>query len=83
MDGLPVIEQTGLPFASTDTDVYNGQDVGVMHACGHDAHMSMLLGAAWVLNSVKDDLAGSVMLIFQPAEEGPPEGEQGGARSDA
>jgi amidohydrolase len=80
MDGLPVIEQTGLPFASTATDVYDGQDVGVMHACGHDAHMSMLLGAAWVLNSVKDELAGSVMLIFQPAEEGPPEGEKGGAR---
>ena len=79
MDGLPVTEQTGLPFASTATDVYNGQDVGVMHACGHDAHMSMLLGAAWVLNSVKDELAGSVMLIFQPAEEGPPEGEKGGA----
>ncbi|MFC1688076.1 amidohydrolase [Pseudomonadota bacterium] len=79
MDGLPVIEQTGLPFASKKTDVYNGQDVGVMHACGHDAHMSMLLGAAWVLNSVKEDLAGSVMLIFQPAEEGAPEGEEGGA----
>jgi amidohydrolase len=79
MDGLPVTEQTGLPFASTATDVYNGQDVGVMHACGHDAHMSMLLGAAWVLNSVKDQLAGSVMLIFQPAEEGPPKGEEGGA----
>ena len=79
MDGLPVTEQTGLPFASAATDVYNGQDVGVMHACGHDAHMSMLLGAAWVLNSVKDELAGSVMLIFQPAEEGPPAGEKGGA----
>ena len=79
MDGLPVIEETGLPFASTAKDVYNGQDVGVMHACGHDAHMSMLLGAAWVLNSVRDQLAGSVMLIFQPAEEGPPAGEKGGA----
>jgi amidohydrolase len=79
MDGLPVTEQTGLPFASTAKSEYNGQEVGVMHACGHDAHMSMLLGAAWVLNSVRDDLAGSVMLIFQPAEEGPPAGEEGGA----
>jgi len=79
MDGLPVTEQTGLPFASTKKDVYNGQDVGVMHACGHDSHMAMLLGAAWVLNSVRDELAGSVMLIFQPAEEGPPKGEEGGA----
>jgi amidohydrolase len=79
MDGLPVTEQTGLPFASTARSEYKGQDVGVMHACGHDAHMSMLLGAAWVLNSVKEDLAGSVMLIFQPAEEGPPPGEEGGA----
>jgi len=79
MDGLPVTEQTGLPFASTARSEYNGQEVGVMHACGHDAHMSMLLGAAEVLNSVKEDLAGSVMLIFQPAEEGPPAGEKGGA----
>ena len=79
MDGLPVTEQTGLPFASTARSEYNGQEVGVMHACGHDAHMSMLLGAAWVLNSVKEGLAGSVMLIFQPAEEGPPAGEKGGA----
>jgi amidohydrolase len=79
MDGLPVTEQTGLPFASRARGEYNGQEVGVMHACGHDAHMAMLLGAAWVLNSVKDDLAGSVMLIFQPAEEGPPSGENGGA----
>jgi amidohydrolase len=79
MDALPVTEQTGLPFASTKRSQYNGQEVGVMHACGHDAHMSMLLGAAWVLNSVKEDLAGSVMLIFQPAEEGPPPGEKGGA----
>jgi len=79
MDGLPVSEQTGLPFASTATDQYNGEQTGVMHACGHDNHMAMLLGSAWVLNSVKDQLAGSVMLIFQPAEEGPPEGEEGGA----
>lgn len=79
MDALPVTEQTGLPFASKARDVYNGQDTGVMHACGHDNHMAMLLGAAWVLNSVKDRLAGSVMLIFQPAEEGPPGDEEGGA----
>jgi amidohydrolase len=79
MDALPVTEQTGLPFASTAMGEYKGQEVGVMHACGHDAHMSMVLGAAWVLNAVKEDLAGSVMLIFQPAEEGPPPGEKGGA----
>jgi amidohydrolase len=79
MDALPVTEETGLPFASTARSEYNGQEVGVMHACGHDAHMAMALGAAQVLNAVKDDLAGSVMLIFQPAEEGPPAGEKGGA----
>ena len=79
MDGLPVTEATGLPFASKARGEYNGKEVGVMHACGHDSHMAMLLGAASVLNSVKDELPGSVMLIFQPAEEGAPEGEQGGA----
>ncbi len=79
MDALPVTEQTGLPFASTATDQYNGEQTGVMHACGHDNHMAMLLGSAWVLNSVKDQLPGSVMLIFQPAEEGPPGDEEGGA----
>jgi amidohydrolase len=79
MDGLPVTEETGLPFASKAKGEYNGQEVGVMHACGHDAHMAMVLGAAKVLTSVKDELPGSVMLIFQPAEEGPPEGEDGGA----
>ncbi|MGA9572958.1 MAG: amidohydrolase [Lysobacterales bacterium] len=79
MDGLPVVEQTGLPFASTVRAEYNGQEVGVMHACGHDAHMAMVLGAAKILNDMKADLHGSVMLIFQPAEEGPPAGEDGGA----
>ena len=72
IDGLPVTEQTGLPFASTARGEYNGQDVGVMHACGHDAHMAMVLGAAKILNDMKADLHGSVLLIFQPAEEGPP-----------
>jgi amidohydrolase len=79
IDGLPVTEQTGLPYASTARSEYNGQDVGVMHACGHDAHMAMVLGAAKVLNDMKAELPGSVMLIFQPAEEGPPAGEDGGA----
>jgi len=79
MDALPVVEQTGLPFASTARSTYNGQDVGVMHACGHDAHMAMALGAAKILNDMKAELNGSVMLIFQPAEEGPPAGEDGGA----
>ena len=79
IDGLPVEEQTGLPYASAERAEYNGQDVGVMHACGHDAHMAMVLGAAKILNDMKADLAGSVMLIFQPAEESLPMGEEGGA----
>ena len=79
MDALPVVEQTKLAFASTARGEYNGQDVGVMHACGHDNHMAMVLGAAKILNDRKAELAGSVMLIFQPAEEGPPAGEDGGA----
>jgi len=80
MDALPVTEQTGLAFASTARGEYRGEEVGVMHACGHDTHMAMLLGAAKVLNDMRADLPGSVMLIFQPAEEGPPPGEKGGAR---
>ncbi len=79
IDALPVTEQTGLPFASTTRTEYNGQETGVMHACGHDAHMAMLLGAARILNDRRADLPGSVMLIFQPAEEGAPVGELGGA----
>ncbi len=79
MDGLPVTEATGLPFASKARGTYNGQDVGVMHACGHDNHMAMALGAAKILNDMKAELPGSVMMIFQPAEEGPPPGETGGA----
>lgn len=80
MDGLPVNEQTGLPFASTVRTEYNGQETGVMHACGHDAHMAMALGATKLLNDMKNELAGSVMVIFQPAEEGAPVGEVGGAK---
>ena len=79
MDALPVVEQTGLEFASTARAEYKDQDVGVMHACGHDSHMAMVLGAAKVLNDMKAELPGSVMLIFQPAEEGPLPDEEGGA----
>ena len=79
MDALPVTELTGLPFASTVRTTYNGQDVGVMPACGHDNHVAILMGVATVLEAMKEDLPGSVKFIFQPAEEGPPEGEEGGA----
>jgi len=79
MDALPVVEKTGLPFASEVTTTYNGREVGVMHACGHDAHVAILMGAAEVLASMKDDLPGTIKFIFQPAEEGAPEGEEGGA----
>jgi amidohydrolase len=79
IDALPVRERTGLPFASQARGEYRGKEVDVMHACGHDAHISMLLGAARVLIAVQDELPGSVMLIFQPAEEGAPVGEEGGA----
>lgn len=79
MDGLPVLEQTGLPFASRARGEYNGQDVPVMHACGHDTHVAMLMAAAEVLADNRADLAGTVKFIFQPAEEGPPAGENGGA----
>jgi amidohydrolase len=80
MDGLPVTEQTGLAFASTVRSTYNDQDVGVMHACGHDNHVAILMGAATVLTSMKSQLPGTVKFIFQPAEEGAPRGEEGGAR---
>jgi len=79
MDGLPVLEQTGAPFASKARGEYNGNDVPVMHACGHDTHISMLMGAAEVLAKNREHLAGTVKFIFQPAEEGPPAGEEGGA----
>ena len=75
MDALPVTEQTGLPFASQAKGEYEGRPVGVMHACGHDAHMAMLLAAAKVLTDFRAELPGSVVFIFQPAEEGAPKGE--------
>jgi amidohydrolase len=79
IDGLPVTERNSLPFASKETTEFNGQKVGVMHACGHDTHIAMLMGAAEVLVGMKDKIKGTVVFIFQPAEEGPPSGEEGGA----
>jgi amidohydrolase len=79
MDALPVTEQVDLPFKSVATAEYRGEKVGVMHACGHDGHTAVLLGAAKVLTAMQADLPGTVMFVFQPAEEGAPEGERGGA----
>jgi amidohydrolase len=79
MDALPVTEQTGLPFASKVTTTFRGETVGVMHACGHDTHVANLLATATVLSRLRADLPGTVMFIFQPAEEGAPDGEEGGA----
>ncbi len=80
MDGLPVEEKTGLPFASKVRAEYNGKEVGVMHACGHDTHVAILMGAAEVLANHRDKFSGTVKFFFQPAEEGPPAGEEGGAK---
>jgi amidohydrolase len=79
MDALPVVEQTDLPFASTVRTTYGGQEVGVMHACGHDLHMAILMGTASVLSAMRAQIPGVVQFVFQPAEEGPPPGERGGA----
>ncbi|QHV99461.1 amidohydrolase [Spirosoma endbachense] len=79
MDGLPVTERVDLPFKSEAHTEYNGQQTGIMHACGHDTHVAMLMGAAEVLASIKSELKGTVKFIFQPAEEGAPTGEEGGA----
>ncbi|MGC4023095.1 MAG: amidohydrolase [Cyclobacteriaceae bacterium] len=79
MDGLPVTERNSLPFASKETTTYNGQPTGVMHACGHDSHISILMAVAEILSKNKNDLKGTVKFIFQPAEEGAPIGEEGGA----
>ena len=80
MDALPVVEKTGLPYGSKIKTTYMGNEVGVMHACGHDAHVAILMGVAEFFSKNKDQLKGSIMFIFQPAEEGPPEGENGGAK---
>jgi amidohydrolase len=79
MDALPVTERNNLPFASKEITTYNGTETGVMHACGHDAHVAILMGVAEVLASQRKDLRGTIKFIFQPAEEGPPAGEAGGA----
>jgi amidohydrolase len=79
MDALPVTERVDISFASKATSLYNGQQVGVMHACGHDTHIAILMSVAEILTGMKNDLKGTVKFIFQPAEEGAPVGEQGGA----
>jgi amidohydrolase len=79
MDALPVTERTEVPFRSTVKSNYRGEEVGVMHACGHDAHTAVLMGVAEVLTGMKGELRGNVLFVFQPAEEGAPPGEQGGA----
>ena len=79
MDGLPVKERADLSYASKAVGEYNGQPVSVMHACGHDTHVAILMGTAEILSFMKNELKGTVKFIFQPAEEGAPEGEEGGA----
>ncbi|HEX7906347.1 MAG TPA: amidohydrolase [Chitinophagaceae bacterium] len=79
MDALPIVEKVNVPFASKERSNYNGQEVGIMHACGHDTHVAMLMSVAEILAGMKNDLKGTVKFIFQPSEEGPPENEEGGA----
>ena len=79
MDGLPVTENANVPFASKARSTYNGQETGVMHACGHDSHVAILMGVAEILAGMRKELKGTVKFIFQPAEEGAPKGEEGGA----
>ena len=80
MDALPIVERTPVPFASKVKTTYNGNEVGVMHACGHDAHTAILMGVAKLLSGIRKELKGTVKFIFQPAEEGAPLGEEGGAK---
>ena len=79
IDALPVTERNSLPFASKEKATYNGQETGVMHACGHDSHVAILMAVAEILSKNKSDLKGTIKFIFQPAEEGAPLGEEGGA----
>ncbi|MEB8330508.1 amidohydrolase [Flavobacteriaceae bacterium KMM 6897] len=79
MDALPVLERTPVPFASKVKTIYNGNETNVMHACGHDSHVAILMGVAEVLSGMQKNLKGTVKFIFQPAEEGAPKGEEGGA----
>lgn len=79
IDGLPITERADIPFASKQKTMYSGQQVGVMHACGHDTHTAMLMSVAEILSGMKNEIKGTIKFIFQPAEEGPPEGEEGGA----
>jgi amidohydrolase len=79
MDALPVEERNDLPFRSTETAEFNGETVPVMHACGHDTHVAIMMGVAEAMAAMRDELPGTVKFVFQPAEEGPPEGEEGGA----
>ncbi|MCD9016824.1 amidohydrolase [Fulvivirgaceae bacterium QH1ED-6-2] len=79
MDALPVTERNSLPFASKEKTTFNDQETGVMHACGHDSHVAILMAVAEILSKNKNDLKGTIKFIFQPAEEGPPKGEEGGA----
>lgn len=80
MDALPVTERVDIPWASKAKGEYLGQEVGVMHACGHDTHVAMLMGAAEILSGMKNELRGTIVFLFQPAEEGAPPGEEGGAK---
>ena len=79
MDALPIVEKENVSFASKERANYNDQEVGVMHACGHDSHIAMLMSVAEILSGMKNELKGTIKFIFQPSEEGPPEGEEGGA----
>src|SRR5688500_11345389 len=79
MDALPVTERVDLPFKSVAKSNYRGEEVGVMHACGHDSHIAVLMGVAETLTKRKGELRGTVLFVFQPAEEGAPPGEEGGA----